>query len=394
MSSSRPPSAPRVLISAGELSGEQHAARLIAALKKRSPAIEIDAYGGDLMVEAGANLIFPLSRFAVLGFAAVFKALPVFAGILRGFAEHLVARRPDAVVLVDYPGLHLKFAEMARRAGIPVFYFCCPQLWAWAPWRSRRFARRVDRAYTIFPFEERYYRALGVAAEYVGHPAADRLASESLDAEDQAWMDRLSTVERPIAILPGSRPQEVRANLPWMLEIARRIAEAEPNVQFFLPQLRADTRRMCEAILTARGKVSVTVMPRVAPLLRKAHFTLVASGTATFEVGYFGVPMIVLYKITRFQRWLGSYLLTTPYIAQVNLIAGRQVVPEFVEVDEPIEKVVVAALELIRDGAPRQAQRLALREELAHAFAPGAAERTAERILVALESTPARSSGD
>lgn len=374
----------RILISAGELSGEQHASRLIRALKLADPSIAIDAWGGDLMAEAGAELRAPLSRHAVMGFAAVFAAIGTFAGFLRRFAEELESRRPDAVVLVDYPGLHFKFAQLAKRAGIPVFYYCCPQLWAWAPWRAARFARRVDRAFTIFPFEEGYFRDLGVDARYVGHPAADRLAEELPDDRDEALRARVANEPMPIALLPGSRRQEIRGKLPWMLAVARVISKHEPAARFFLPQLKGDTRELCEEMLRGDGFDRCEVVDRVNPVLRAARIALVASGTATFEVGYFGVPMVVLYKITKLQRFLGSQLLTVPWISQVNLIAGREVVPEVVAVDAPVESVATLALERLRDGPIRDAALSALREELRPAFEPGAAKRTAFAILEAL----------
>lgn len=374
----------RILISAGELSGEQHAARLITALKRLDPTLHIDAFGGELMEAAGAELRAPLSKHAVMGFSAVFAAIGTFAGFLRRFADDLATRRPAAVILVDYPGLHFKFAQLARRAGIPVFYYCCPQLWAWAPWRAERFARRVDRAFTIFPFEEGYFRHLGVAAEYVGHPAADRLAEEVPDAADEALRARIAKEPLPVALLPGSRRQEIRGKLPWMLAVARRMAQEEPGVRFFLPQLRTETRELCTQMLRADGFDRCEIIDRVAPLLRAARCALVASGTATFEVGYFGVPMVVLYKITPMQRFLGSQLLTVPWISQVNLVAGREVVPEVVAVDAPVESVAQLALDRLRETPTRVATLTALRTELKPAFAPGAAQRTAAAILSAI----------
>ncbi len=377
----------RILISAGELSGEQHASRLITALRGLEPDLAIDAFGGDLMRDAGAELRFPLSRHAVLGFAGVFRAIPLFAGILRRFASDLAERRPDAVILVDYPGLHFKFAQLAKRAGIPVFYYCCPQLWAWAPWRARRFARRVDHAFTIFPFEEGYFRSLGVPADYVGHPSADRIAEASPSADDERLRERLAATPCPIALLPGSRPQEARSNLPWMIGVARRLLVRFPEARFVLPQLRADTRAICEEILASEGfdRAGVCeVVDRVDPVLRAARCALVASGTATFEVGFFGVPMIVIYRITSFQRTLGNWLLTVPWISQINLIAGREVVPEVVTVEPDVDRVSALAADRIVDGPIRTATLHALRSDLAAAFAPGAAVRAARAILAAL----------
>lgn len=370
----------RLFISAGEVSGEHHAALVVREILERRPDLQIDSMGGRHLEAAGTRLLFPLSDFAVLGFAGVFKNLSRFIGVLRRFAEYLDRERPDAVVLVDYPGLHLRFAHLAKRRGIPVVYFVCPQLWAWAPWRARRFAGSVDRALTILPFEAEYLRRKGVEATFVGHPTADQLATLVGDARTPPQ----SGDDWNIAILPGSRPQEAQANLPLMIEVARRIRDQHPSVRFILPQLREDTREVCRGILERHPDIEIALERDVTPVLTGARFALVASGTATFEVAWHGVPMVVIYRITPMQRFLGRQLLTVPWISQVNLIAGREVVPEFVTTEQPAGEVTAAALPLIRDGEERQACLEALTVTLAEAFRPGAAARTADEILALL----------
>ncbi|MFG0320401.1 MAG: lipid-A-disaccharide synthase, partial [Planctomycetota bacterium JB042] len=379
------------LISAGEVSGEHHAARLLAALRRRDPSLEFDAFGGRHLEAAGARLLFPLSDFAVMGFKAVFEHIGTFVKVLARFDRTLREDRPDLVVLLDYPGLHVRFARLCRRRGVPVLYYVCPQLWAWAPWRARRFARVVDHALTILPFEEEYFRRLGIDARYVGHPAADELAAETAGEEDDALEAEVRGAAPGLALLPGSRPQEVRTNLPLMVKVARRIREEHPAATFFLPQLRDDTAAVCREVLEAHPLDGVRFVRAVRPVLRGARFALVVSGTVTFEVACHGVPMVVVYRLTRFQRFLADRILTVPWISQVNLIAGRELVPEFVTPDEPVEEIAAACLDRIGETETRRECVKALGEDLRHAFSPGASERAADAVLALLRASGAAS---
>lgn len=374
----------RILLSAGEVSGEHHAARLLAAIRRRDPSITFDAFGGRHLEAAGARLLFPLSDFAVMGFKAVFEHIGTFVKVLARFDRALREDRPDLVVLLDYPGLHVRFARLCRRRGVPVLYYICPQLWAWAPWRARRFARVVDHALTILPFEEEYYRRLGIDARYVGHPAADELAADAAGESDASLEAEVRAATPGIALLPGSRPQEVRSNLPLMIEVARRLRAAHPEATFFLPQLRDDTAAVCREILDARPLEGVRFVRAVRPVLRGARFAFVVSGTVTFEVAYHRVPMVVLYRLTRFQRFLADQILTVPWISQVNLIAGRELVPEFVTPDWPVDALTEACLARIEETETRRECVQALGNELREAFAPGASDRAAAAVLALL----------
>lgn len=377
----------RLFVSAGEASGDHHAARLVRELLARAPTLTIDAFGGPHLEQAGARILFPLPDLAVMGFRRVFENLGRFVDVLKLYLRYLEEQRPDAVLLVDYPGLHLRFARLARRRGIKVIYFVCPQLWAWAPWRARRFRRAVDHALTILPFEEEYFRRRGIEARYVGHPAADSLAGFVPDAQDDAITAAIRAADPGIALLPGSRPQEVVDNLPVMLAVARNIKAAHPRACFFLPQSRADTRAVCARLLQAEADLPVRLVDRVHAVLGGARFALVTSGTATFEVAWHGVPMVVLYKITRLHRFLGSQLLTVPWISQVNLIAGEQLVPEFVDPEQPIDAITRASLERIEDTPVRQLCLDKLSRSLRFAFAPGASARAADAVMAALRGS-------
>ncbi len=374
----------RLIISAGEVSGEQHAARLAAELRARAPGLALDCMGGRLLERAGARLIFPLCEFAVLGIWQVLRQSGRFLSILETFDRYLRQERPDAVVLVDYPGLHIGFATLARRRGVRVIYYVCPQLWAWAPWRTRWFSSVVDYALTILPFEEEYFHQRGVEARYVGHPAADDLAAEQQDAEALRLEQEIRASSCGIVLMPGSRRQEVENHLPLMLDVARQIRARIPQARFFVPQIHEDMHRLCAELLARADCPGVSLVDRVTPLLRGARFALVASGTATFEVGYHGVPMVVVYRFPPFQRFMGSQLITVPWISLVNVIAGQELVPEFVNAGEPADAIAAASLELIQDTPARRACLEALSRTLRPAFSPGATARAASEILECL----------
>ncbi len=342
----------RIFVSAGELSGEHLAAPVVREIRRRAPEVAVDCMGGAHLEAAGARLLFPLSDLAVLGFQAVFASIGKFVGVIRRFQRYLDDERPDLVLLVDYPGLHVRFAQLARRAGIPVFYFACPQLWAWAPWRAKRFAAAVDRAFTILPFEEGYLRARGIDAKYVGSPALERLEAEARVPPDDMLARMLAGDAPIVALLPGSRPQEVDANLPLMIAAATRLAAKRPEVRFVLPQSNEPAARRAESFLRG-APIRVDLVRRVGPVLARARAALVASGTATFEVAWHRVPMVVVYRITRWHRFLGGQFLTVPWISLVNLVAGAEIVPEFVGPDLDAQAIADACEARLVDGEIR-----------------------------------------
>ncbi len=378
----------RVFVSAGELSGEHLAAPVVLELAARAPDVAVECFGGAHLAAAGARLLFPLSDLAALGFAAVFASLGKFAGVLRRYQEYLDAERPDLVVLVDYPGLHVRFAQLARRAGIPVFYFACPQLWAWAPWRARRFAAAVDRAFTILPFEERYLRARGVDATYAGSPALERLEAESRTPVPDDLARRLAGEDPIVALLPGSRAQEVDMNLPTMLRVAARLRASHPTLRFFLPQAHERAARRAEQHL-AKSSVPVTIVPQVGPVLARSRLALVASGTATFEVAWHRVPMVVVYRITPWQRFLGGQLLTVPWVSLANLVAGAEIVPEFVGAGDADAEITAACDELLVDGARRARCLDDLENRFRGRLHGGAARTVADAVIARLAGAPA-----
>lgn len=374
-----------LFVSAGELSGERHAARLVEAVRAVRPDWRFVGFGGDVLAAAGVDVRFPLSNFAVMGFKAVFAQIGRFVDILKLFERTLADTRPDAVVLTDYPGLHLRMASLAHGHGFPVVDFICPQLWAWAPWRARRFAKVVDLGLTILPFEQDYFGRLGIDARFIGHPTAEQVARERA-APPSPLAREIAACECPIALLPGSRGQEIRTILPLQAKVVRGLLEHFPRARFFLPQTKERAAGLCREFLAQHRDLPITVVDDVPSVLRSVRFALVASGTATFEVACHGVPMVVLYKITRWHRFLASQLLTVPWISLVNLVAGAQIVPEFVVHDDPVDAIVAACKERIEDGPVRARLLRDLDERLAHARTPGASANAARAIIEFVEA--------
>lgn len=374
-----------LFVSAGELSGEQHAAKLVTAVRALRPDWRFVGFGGDVLARAGVDVRFPLSNFAVMGFKAVFAQIGRFVDILKLFERTLAEVEPDAVVLTDYPGLHLRMASLAKAQHVPVVDFICPQLWAWAPWRARRFANVVDLGLTILPFEQDYFRGLGIEARFVGHPTAEQVAHERA-APPSALAREIAACELPIALLPGSRGQEIRTILPLQARVVAKLLLDFPRARFFLPQTKERAAGLCRAVLEQHPELPITVVDDMASVLRSVRFAVVASGTATFEVACHGVPMVVLYKITRWHRFLAGQLLTVPWISLVNLIAGAAIVPEFVVSDEPIDAIARACKERIEDGPVRTQALADLDRKLAHAREPGASDHAARALVEFVEA--------
>jgi len=367
----------RVLLSCGDASGETHALRLVQSLQRRHPGLVVAGFGGRRLEQAGMQVWQPLADLNVMGFADVVGELPLFLRCVRRFARELALRPPDAVVLVDYPGLNRHLLRMASRAGIPVVDFIAPQLWAWAPWRVRDF-RRADRLLTILPFEGDWFRARGAHPLYLGHPLGDTLADPPAEAppprmDEDAWW---------VGILPGSRRREVDQNLPVVLQAAARLQQRHPRVRFILPHLREDLWPRLEYHL-GRSRVDIVrargCFHGVLPRLRAAW---VASGTALLETAAHGVPPVLVYQLpSRFSAWVGHALLGVPFIGSLNLLAGREVAPEhFGPALDPAALAESLAGRL--DGPLREAALRDLHELKPHFGRPG----TAERAVRALET--------
>jgi lipid-A-disaccharide synthase len=380
----------KLLLSAGEASGEMYGAQLMEALRRRDPSLEFMGVGGERMRAAGCPTVVDARDVAVLGLGEVVTHLPRIWVEFRRLLRAIDRARPDAAVLIDFPDWNLRLARQLHRRGIPVVYYVSPQLWAWRPGRIELVRRYVRKMLVIFPFEEQWYRERGIEAEFVGHPLASPVSTTST-WKSMALNGPLDK-ERMVALLPGSRHKEIAMNLPTMLRAAFLFG---PEYRFILPVPGTVAARWVSAMVERyappgrRGHIAV--MDSAWAALKMCRAAIVASGTATVEAAIAGTPFVMVYRVSPLTWKLGRPLVNVPHFAMVNLIAGREVVPELVQRDFTAENVVAKLQELIPDG-PARARMLAglaeVRDQLKAGSDRPAADRAAEAILRALKAVP------
>lgn len=383
-------SSPRVMIVAGEASGDLHGASLCRALQAQSPGVRLFGLGGPLMAAAGMELLADIRETAVIGFSEAVRRLPAIRRIYRRLVAALTSERPDVVVLIDFPGMNLRLAGAAHRVGIPVVYFIPPQIWAWAPGRIRTIQRCVSLVLAVLPFERALYQRAGILVEFVGHPVLDSLAGapDRSAARRQLGLDDEALV---IGLLPGSRPQEIRHMMPLMREVAARMAAVHPRSRFVIGLAPTVQRTDVEPHLGGGPAITV-VADRTHAVMRAADLLLVTSGTATLEAALLGTPMLVCYRVSVVTEWLGSPMVRVPWISLTNLVLGRAVVPEFYWRREATpERVADAALRLLASPEALAAQRRAFTELADELGEPGVAARAARHVLSFSEASTAPS---
>lgn len=357
------------MVVAGEASGDLHAGGLVAELRRRHPDWHFFGCGGDRLRAASVELLVDAKEVTVVGLVEVLAHLPRIARLHRRLRRALRQRRPAAVILVDFPDFNLPLAKAAARAGIPVIYFISPQVWAWREKRVEILRRTVRRIICIFPFEPAFYARHGLAVDYVGHPLV-AAARPRLTREAFLGANGLRPDVPLIALLPGSRRREVQHNLPPMLAAAARLEEAA-GAQFVLPVAPTVGREWLHAAIPLAQQSAIRLLSGTAggesyDALAHADLAIVASGTATVEAALLRTPMVVVYRLSKYSYWLGRRWVRTPYFAMVNLIAGRELVPELIQDQYRPEAVVNWALKLLAGArqdpdqhrAPNPAQQL------------------------------------
>lgn len=360
-------SAPRIFISAGEPSGDQHAARVAAALRRRWPDAVIDAFGGPALAAAGASVRFPMEDYTVIGFIEVLAKLPAHVRLYRTVSREFRAGRYDLLIAVDYPGFNIRLAEAARRAGVRSLYYVAPQLWAWRPERARKFARATDRVAVILPFEPEFFARVGVEAEFVGHPLVESPPPSARESRCQLGLD---PAERVLAVFPGSRSQEVARLWPAFRDTARELLRSGDCERVVIAATPGRSYPGSEGFLLHQGDSRA--------VLAAADAALVKSGTTTLEAAIAGTPMVVAYRVHSMTAALARRLMTVPWISLVNLVAGRSVVPEVVQGEAHPAALASLLRPLLEPGGPAaRAQQAALAEVRERLGSPGAADRVA-----------------
>jgi lipid-A-disaccharide synthase len=377
----------KLLVSAGESSGDQRAAALLAELGRITPGLEAFGMGGRLLRDAGCRLEVDSTNLDVMGFADVLRRLSEFKEIMRRMVTAAEREKPDAALLCDYPGFNLRLAARLKERGLRVIYYVSPQVWAWAPGRARRIAGMVDRMLVLFPFEVDIYSRVNLPAEFVGHPLADELPGDypSKGARLRGELG-IAEDEEILAILPGSRPMELEKHLEVFAAAAARIRAERPAIRPVVAvTARTDTASIGSAAAAAAGFDIHTVPGRTREVVAASRLALVVSGTATLETALLGCPMVVCYRTGWLNYALGRLLVTIPCIALANVVAGRPTVPELWQSEVNPARVAETALALLEDESAMSRTReafAAMREKLG---VHGASRRAAEAVKAELE---------
>ena len=354
----RVPDRPKIFLSAGEASGEHYAAQLIPAIQKLAPNTEFFGLGGQRMEAIGFRRIVRAEDVAVMGITEIIRHIPRIYGEYRKLKASIATERPDAAILIDFPDVNLSLARTLHKLGIPVIYFVSPQLWAWKKYRIRHVRRFVDRMMVIFPFEESFYREHGVRASFVGHPLAE-VPLPSISRKDLADQYHLDPSKSWVGLLPGSRFKEIRLNLPEMIEAASQLQEPLEFLLPLAPTLTPEHVAHISAMLPENG-------PRITPVsdaratLYHSRASVVASGTATVEAALIGNPFIVVYRVSGVTYAVAKQVVKVPHVAMVNLIAGREVVPELIQSDFTARNVVLHLKDLLHNETMRSRMQVEL----------------------------------
>jgi lipid-A-disaccharide synthase len=317
-----------VFFSAGEPSGDQHAAHLLQALQERVPGARFSGFGGVHLEQAGAHVIFPLTDMAVMGFTAVLPLLRKFFRVAHMGREFLKEHRPDAVVLVDFPGFNWYIAKYAKELGIPVYFYCPPQMWAWGSWRIKWIKRYIDCVLSVLPFEAEWYKERGARVEYVGHPFFDQVERKQLDEEFCRSLRQNG--ERLVALLPGSRRSEVTRNFDAMLEMARNLHRDHPDVRFPVACYKEYQRDWCVERYQQLGETLPIdfYVGRTSEIIATMDCCAMVSGSVSLEVLARGKPAVVCYRPTAMNYLYGKMLIHIKYMSLPNLMLNRELMPE------------------------------------------------------------------
>jgi lipid-A-disaccharide synthase len=378
----------KICIIAGEASGDLHGASLVKAIHQLDKTVSFFGLGGTGLQALGVKMVAP-PPLNVVGFTEVVLR---FSHILRAYhkvKKALRESRPNLIILIDYPDMNLRLAKIAHQEKIPVFYYISPQVWAWRSARIKTIARYVDRLAVILPFEEAFYEGYGIKVDFVGHPLLDTLPGDHLGREGSS-----DKTPRRIGLLPGSRPAEVKALLPLLLETAVRLQQVyQKGVEFVMPIAPTiDAQRIQEIVSPfLQSGLLITVSPgNSQQVLASCHHALVASGTVTLEAAILGIPILILYKISRINYWIAKRIIHVPYIGLVNWVAGQKIIPEYIQHEARSEVLAAACRRFLEDPLYYQKIKTGLLQVKESLGRPGASFRAAQ-IALEMAQTPKRS---
>ncbi|MBN1153486.1 lipid-A-disaccharide synthase [candidate division KSB1 bacterium] len=372
-----------IMIVAGEASGDLHASALVHEMHRGHPDLRFIGIGGDKMKNQGVELLYHINEMSVLGFGDVIKHFPFLRRVFKSLVSEMEQRKPDLIILIDYPGLNFKFAREARRLSIPVFYYIAPQVWAWGTGRLKKMSRLIDKMAVILPFEQDLFTNAGVDATFVGHPLLDSFGVDITRAEFLS-QHNLSENDRIIGLLPGSRTHEVKRLLPIMLETARLLNSKHRHLKFLVAQSPTISDEIYENTIHDLPNVKF-VSGETYRLMHFADFLIVKSGTSTLETALAQTPFIIVYKVDPFSYYLGKLLVKIKHIGLVNVIAGDCIVPEFIQHDCTAKNMIPTIETLLYNKDKREIMKMEFARVKKLLGDHGASARAAELALSVMQ---------
>lgn len=375
----------RIFISAGEPSGDLHGSNFATALRQANPQAVIDGFGGPRLQAAGQQQLYPLADHAVMGLWRVLAALPQFYRFLNQAIAHFEQHRPDALVLIDYPGFHWHLAKAAHQRGIPVYWFVPPQIWAWATHRVKRMRKWVDHVFCNLPFETEWYRSRGVNCTFIGHPYFDALSQQTMD---ESFLDQQKHAGRRIAILPGSRTHEVHDNVPMMLRAAQRVHEAIPDTRFLVAAFKTKQADWINAQIKQFPELNIEVhVGRTPEIIHWAEVCMAVSGSVSLELLNATLPTVTVYRIGPILIKLVKTFKHAKFISLINLLAEKELTPEYLTAKDDSKKIADHLISWLQDSDSRNQVRAQMQQVKETIARPGACERAVQYLLGTLPAS-------
>ncbi len=370
----------KIMIMAGEASGDLHGANLVREIRRQDPSIEFCGVGSRNMKNAGVQLLADASQISVVGATEVMTHLRPLCRVFNSLKRFLDKDRPDLLILIDFPDFNIMLGKKAKKLGIPVLYYISPQVWAWRKGRIKTIAALVKAIIVVFPFEVALYKNAGADVRFVGHPLTDVVTSPYSQAEAKAQFG-LAAGKRTIAVLPGSRMREIVHLLPDMLKAADVLRQRYQDLQFILPVAQTLSESFIRSFIQKSGVPVTLVDGRVYDVLRASDAALVTSGTATLETGLMAVPMVIVYRVSGLSYFIGRMIIDVDHIGLVNIVAGKRIVPELVQQEATPQNMADAMSTLLADRERYERVKTELAGIRAQLGEAGANARVASVVL-------------
>ena len=374
----------KVLLVAGETSGDLHGAHLVEAIHQIDPEVQLFGVGGEHLARKGMKILYHSQSLSVVGITEALFKLRTILKALKGLKKSLDQEKPNLIILIDFPDFNLRLAKIAHQKGIPVLYYISPQIWAWRSGRVKLIAERVKKMVVFFPFEVPLYKAAGVDVEWVGHPLVD-IVKPTLSKEEAFRKLGLDPQRRTVGLLPGSRIHEVKRLLPPLLASAHLLQKELPDLQFVIPLAPGFTEETLSHWLRNSPAPLKFIQGWTYDVMNISELLIMASGTATLEGAIVGKPMIIIYKGSLLSYWIVRAMIQVNHIGMVNLVAGKGIAPELIQRDVNPKRIAEEGLRILKDSFLQQKMIESLEEVRQRLGNPGAVQRAARIVMSLLQ---------